>query len=186
MSINFPDKLEHNNPNYPIVDATDVAGTFWRISGTLDNTNLLALPETKRGLSQVVFSVADNRSYEYLGGDVIDVEWGNVDNWNVLGSVTATFRDSAISTTVSKLDVDGVINMINTVARTVTLPSDATENIPVGKSGIIVRKDTGTVQIIPDTGVTIEAIGDYISARYIAVSWIKSASNTFQVWGALS
>lgn len=185
MGIKFPDILEHNNPNYAIVDVNDISGTFWRISGTLDNTNLLALPETKRGLSQVVYSVTDDIAYVYYGTDVTDAEWGDLENWDKLGSMTATFRDVTISTTIARGDVDNVVRVNSTTAKTVTLPNDTTATIEVGKSGVVTRMGTGSVSFLADTGVTINAVGTSIAAQWVAVSWIKTGSNTFEIWGAL-
>jgi hypothetical protein len=128
----------------------------------------------------VIAIIVGGRAKQYWWKDgILDTDLVPRDN------IAAIFRDVAISTTIASDDVNNVVGINSTSARVVTLPNDTTATIGVGESGVVRRMNTGTVTFAPDIGVTINAVGLNIAARWVAVSWIKTASNTFEIWGAL-
>ena len=77
--------------------------------------------------------------------------------------------------------------MNSSSANTVTIPSNSTAAIPVGTRVEVVRRGTGSTQILAAGGVTIRSlVGTYISGQYGCATLVKRAANEWYVFGDLS
>lgn len=84
MAIKFSDLIENININYPVVDAGGghVKGViFANLGEPITSENILNIPATKRGLNSIVVDKAQETIYIYKGGNSLDENWGDVDNW---------------------------------------------------------------------------------------------------------
>ena len=83
MAIKFPDILENNNPNFPLVDITSLRG----VAIPLTDINLTGsnIPEAKRNPGVIVFDTTAQKFYGYSGPDATSLEWLDPANWNELG-----------------------------------------------------------------------------------------------------
>jgi hypothetical protein len=69
----------------------------------------------------------------------------------------------------------------------VTVPTDATTNFPIGTSIDLLRTNTGGVQIVGASGVTVNATpGAYLRARWSSATLFKRAANTWVLMGDLA
>ena len=78
MALNYPDILEHNNPNNPLMDVNQLKGVY-AISLLVDRDTI---PMAKRGLEQLVICKETGLAYTYLGISTDDIDWTNGDNWS--------------------------------------------------------------------------------------------------------
>jgi hypothetical protein len=83
MALKYPDILEHNNPNYPLVDIVSLKGVTIPL-GSLSETG--SIPSAKRNPGIIVFVTGSQEFYGYKGQDTTDLNWDNTSNWEELGS----------------------------------------------------------------------------------------------------
>jgi hypothetical protein len=130
MALYYPDNLEHNNPNNPLMDVNQLRGSY--------NINLLSerdlIPLNKRSLTQNVSCRETERIYIYIGTTVDDIDWTNSSNWkssaadaggNYLPISGGTLTGLLSGTTISATDYSGitstmVTNLSNLTGDTVT------------------------------------------------------------------
>lgn len=86
MSLKYPDILEHNNTNNPLMDVNQLGG----ITNILNLVDRDTIPLAKRKLAHQVNCYESQGSFIYIGTDVSDVNWVNVNNWKVGGEVLAS------------------------------------------------------------------------------------------------
>ena len=79
MAILYPDILEHNNPNFPLVDITSLKGVAYPLS-SIDQSG--SIPIEKRNPGIIVF---DTTAQEFYGFKA-SVSWNNPSNWEVLST----------------------------------------------------------------------------------------------------
>lgn len=80
MSVKFPDILQHENPNYAILDINDIRGIY-----SLDSLdNLLEIPSDKRRKAGIL-SVAGGKLYVYKSVSTTDTDWSTPGNWREMG-----------------------------------------------------------------------------------------------------
>ena len=84
MALKYPDILEHNNPNLPLVDIVSLKGVTIPL-GSLSQTGS-SIPSAKRNPGIIVFVTGSQEFYGYKGQDVTDSSWNNPSNWEELGS----------------------------------------------------------------------------------------------------
>lgn len=74
------------------------------------------------------------------------------------------------------------------VARTITLPSDTSVNLPVGFTFPFSQSGTGAVQWVAGAGATVNAVdtSTKLRARYSAAQAVKVAANTWLVIGDIT
>lgn len=93
MAIKYPDIIEHNNPNFPLVDITSLKGVAYPLS----SINLTgSIPAAKRNPGTIVFDTTAQEFYGYKGANTSS--WDNASSWSTLdtggqfitGSGTAT------------------------------------------------------------------------------------------------
>lgn len=103
--------------------------------------------------------------------------------------VSGFLRPSIIFDTGTTYDLTGsdefsIIIITNASAITVTVPADATEDLPIGYLTHIYQGGAGQVTLSPEGGVTINAASSVKTrAQYSALSLVKVSSNTFHVIG---
>lgn len=84
MAILLPDIIQHSNPNYPIIEDSEVKGGYKYVP-TVDDRDLI--PINKRKLGAVVGYVSGGNLIVkgYNGADLTDPNWTNVGNWIDIG-----------------------------------------------------------------------------------------------------
>lgn len=113
--------------------------------------------------------------------------------WQIVGSTNtqtlAAFRPS-ISTqsgtayTVTAGDENSLINFTNAASTVVTVPNDATEDLPVGYIVHVCQVGAGSLSIAGGVGVTLRyAYSVTARAQNSSISIMKVASNTFHIVG---
>ena len=85
MAIYYPDILEHNNPNYPLLDPTFLKGTAYPLA-SISTTG--SIPDEKRNVGMIVFDSGSGKFYGYKGSDVAN--WATASNWIEFGSGTGS------------------------------------------------------------------------------------------------
>ena len=99
MALKYPDILEHNNPNLPLVDITSLKGVAYPI-GALNDTG--SIPTAKRNPGAIVFLTGSAQAfYGFKGQDSGSVAWDNPLNWEVLGSGGGSVSTGSLLTTGS-------------------------------------------------------------------------------------
>jgi hypothetical protein len=80
MSLKYPDILEHNNPNNPLMDDGQLKGSLRIVA---DKTARNAIPLAKRKVGALVNWTEGIQiiSEKYIGPDTTDPEWTNDANW---------------------------------------------------------------------------------------------------------
>lgn len=101
MPLNYPDILQHNNPNNPLMAQIQLRGLAYPI-GQLSDTG--SIPTNKRDVGSIVFVTGSQEYYAYYGSTSSSIDWENPDNWKVLvnsnnyntGSFTGSFTGELI------------------------------------------------------------------------------------------
>lgn len=104
-------------------------------------------------------------------------------------SILVPVEVAGTSHTVSQ-STDGDNQLLQTTngsATTITLPSNATEAIPIGWSVSVKQEGAGLFEFVADTGVTLHARGAALTSagQYAVASAVKVATNTWMVTGDL-
>lgn len=81
MAIFFPDILENNNTNYPLVNVTSLKGTAYPLA-SISNTG--SIPADKRNVGAIVFDSGSGKFYGFKGSSVSN--WDTGSNWIEFGS----------------------------------------------------------------------------------------------------
>jgi len=82
---------------------------------------------------------------------------------------------------------DSLIEVAKATATTITIPTDATLNFPVGTSIDILQTSTGQVTIAGAAGVTVNATpGLKLRTTWSSATLFKRAANTWVVYGDLT
>lgn len=82
---------------------------------------------------------------------------------------------------------DGIIEVANASATTITIPLDSAVNYPVGTSIDILQTSTGQVTIAATGGVTVNATpGLKLRTQWSSATLLKRAANTWIVYGDLT
>lgn len=102
-------------------------------------------------------------------------------------SLTPISQKTASYTLSSLTERDDLIEMGSSSALTVTIPTDATLNFPVGTSIDILQTSTGQVTIAGAGGVTVNATpGLKLRTTWSSCTLFKRAANTWVVYGDLT
>ena len=81
-------------------------------------------------------------------------------------------------------DENGLLLFTNVGGCTITLPADATDNLPLGFITHLHQEAAGQVVTVADTGAfTRAAIGLKTRVQYSSLSLIKQAANTWKIIG---
>jgi len=88
MSLKYPDILEHNNPNNPLMDVNQLEGVS--IIDLLTERDIIPIAKRKGG--HFVISKTEEKAYIYTGTTLNDIDWDNASNWTECGgSIDGTF-----------------------------------------------------------------------------------------------
>jgi len=96
MALYFPDILQHNNSNNPLMAQTSLRGLAYPI-GQLSDTG--SVPTNKRDVGSLVFATSSQEYYAYYGATSSSADWNNPSNWKTIinassyktGSFTGSF-----------------------------------------------------------------------------------------------
>tara|TARA_R110002049_G_scaffold289086_1_gene471815 strand:+ start:235 stop:879 length:645 start_codon:yes stop_codon:yes gene_type:complete len=83
MAIKYPDIIEHNNPNFPLVDITSLKGVAYPLS-SIDQSG--SIPTAKRNPGIIVFDTTAQEFYGFKAADSSSVSWDNPSNWSVIST----------------------------------------------------------------------------------------------------
>ena len=85
-------------------------------------------------------------------------------------------------------DGAGMVEMNNANARTITVDTNANISFPIGTQIVLVRKGTGSVQVVAAGGVTINSVGSntFIASQYAGATLVKVATDTWYLFGDLT
>lgn len=81
MPLNFPDILQHNNPNNPLMAQTSLRGVAFPI-GQLSDTG--SVPTNKRDVGAIVFATGSQEYYAYYGSTSSSADWNDPNNWRTI------------------------------------------------------------------------------------------------------
>ena len=102
-------------------------------------------------------------------------------------SRTPIIQKTASYTLSALTERDDLIEMSSSSAMTVTIPTDATLNFPIGTSIDILQTSTGQVTIAGAGGVTVNATpGLKLRTTWSSCTLFKRAANTWVVYGDLT
>jgi hypothetical protein len=102
-------------------------------------------------------------------------------------SLTPISQKSASYTLSALTERDDLIEMGSASAMTLTIPSDATLNFPIGTSLDVLQTSTGQVTIAGAGGVTVNATpGLKLRTQWSSVTLMKRAANTWVAFGDLT
>lgn len=96
---------------------------------------------------------------------------------NQAGNYTAAIAD---------FNSDTIIRMTSASANNFTIPLNASVPFPIGAQLLVVQNGVGQTTIVATGGVTINAVGLKISARYAAATLIQVALNEWDAIGTLT
>jgi len=80
MALFYPDILEHNNPNKPLMDDGQLAGSY-QIVANLGSRDALPLDKRKIGMCVAWLQNTMPILKKYIGPDTTDPEWVDPTNW---------------------------------------------------------------------------------------------------------
>ena len=99
-----------------------------------------------------------------------------------VAGVLTSLRTENVKTgdhTLDLSDRDKVVAFTSSSAQSCTVPSDSNVNFPIGSVVYIGRFGTGSVSIVPDTGVTLSKTGTFSPDEEITIR--KRANNTWVI-----
>jgi len=102
-------------------------------------------------------------------------------------SISTISQKTDSYTLASLTERDVILEISKASAATLTIPTDATVNYPVGTTLDIIQTDVGQVTIAGAVGVTVNATpGLKLRTQWSSATLLKRASNTWLVFGDLS
>ena len=87
---------------------------------------------------------------------------------------------------IADFNSDTIIRMTSASANNFTIPLNASVPFPIGTQLLVVQNGVGQTTIVATGGVTINAVGLKISARYTAATLIQVALNEWDAIGTLT
>ena len=167
----------------------------WELDTTtyIDNTSSQSIAGTKTFTGDIAFSGSGKIT---LSSTSVATTQTALDNSTKLATTEYVQTATRISTstktanyTLAVADEGYMIFMNLGTATTLTIPTNTTASIAIGAQFIISRIGAGTVNIAPADGtVTLTSVSSnrYIANQYGAVTLIKTATNTWYLFGDLS
>lgn len=121
------------------------------------------------------FIVYDEASSEYINKAV-----------DILPSLVQFNEQTVTEYSLVLSDKDKLVEFNNTSPITVTVPSDLTQDFPIGTSISLVQTNTGQVTVAEGSGVIVNATpGPNLRTRWSSATLIKRSSNTWLLSGDL-
>lgn len=108
--------------------------------------------------------------------------------FSVGSSLPIQINEQSTSYTLQLSDNAKLINITDNNPNTLTVPSNATVNFPIGTQIFIAEYGTGQVTIAPELGVTLRSANGKLklAAQYSGASIVKIDTNEWYVFGDLS
>ena len=90
--------------------------------------------------------------------------------------------------TLVLIDRDKIVEISNASTRTVTVPPNSSVAFSIGSQIMIARGDTGSVQILEGTGVTIDSSNNntFLQYQYSGATLVKKSTDGWWLFGDLS
>lgn len=105
-----------------------------------------------------------------------------------LGSISGVNAQTGTSYTLVLSDAGKLVTLANAAEVDLTIPTNAAAAFPLYTMITLGRFGAGAVEVIPDTGVTLnsEAGNRRIAAQYAAATLLKTGNNTWWLVGRLA
>lgn len=91
MALKFPDILEHNNSNLPLVDITELKGNSYPLAKLAETGSI---PSSKRKVGAIIFVSSSQEFYGFYGQTTSSADWGTPSNWRLFPTTTGSFTGS--------------------------------------------------------------------------------------------
>lgn len=183
MALKYPDILEHNNPDLPLVDIVSLKGVTIPL-GSLSQTGS-NIPSAKRNPGVIVFVTGSGEFYGYKGQDVTDSNWDNPSNWEELGSGTGgtpatplnsvQFNDNGsfggdprfvFNPSTGLAQISGSLQITSSVANDVfIIKSGDTDLFKVQNDGVVVFASQSALPTAVEGGMVYSASAFYIGVE---------------------
>jgi hypothetical protein len=139
MPIFYPDILENNNSDYPLVDATFLKGNAYPLAELADTGSI---PTNKRRIGLIVFTSGSQEWYGYKGQDVSG--WDTPSNWEQIGAGGGGSTDyiSNVAYDTGSISFTGVGSAFDGVISINDLTSSLVNNDQT--SSFVTNDDTGS------------------------------------------
>lgn len=185
MALKFPDILEHNNSNLPLVDITELKGNSYPIN-TLAETG--SIPSGKRKVGAIVFITSSQEFYGFYGQNTSSGDWNSTSNWRPLSTTTGSFSGSFVGTltgtasyalnaaTASYVPASAVagLNLSNISTGSVTASVD------IGENSFTLVSGSNTLFNISNTGV-ISGSTLYVTTISASNALVTNTVNAFNI-----
>lgn len=186
MAIFYPDILENNNPNFPLVDATFLKGNSYPLA-SINNTG--SIPTEKRNVGLIVFDSGSQEFYGYKG--MTTAGWDTPSNWIQFGTGAATNTGSLMVTGSVSNDTltftKGNGSTFNLVVNNVVSSSYALSSSFAISSSIAVSASFAlTASFLPVGTYAITASWAQSASQAVSASFVTSASYALSSSQAIS
>lgn len=128
-------------------------------------------------------SIDGSETHHRESHSALHAQYNGVEVNRVLGQAAYTLQ---LSDANSFVEFDHDANAV-----TVTIPTNAVVAFPIGTVIQIYQRDTGTVTVTPDSGVTLQSVGGVagardLSGRWAEVSLLKRDTDDWAIAGELA
>lgn len=122
------------------------------------------------------------------GADGADGAVGDTGPTGADSDTLVTTNTQTASYTLVLTDRNKIVEIDNALARTVTVPTNASVAFPIGSQIMLVRGGAGTVQILASGGVTVNASNgnSFLQFQYSGATLVKKATDEWWLFGDLS
>ena len=99
-----------------------------------------------------------------------------------------TTNTQSNSYTLALSDRNKIVEISNAATRTLTVPPNSSVAFPIGSQVMVARGDTGTVQILAGSGVTIDSSNNntFLQYQYSGATLVKKSTDGWWLFGDLS
>lgn len=202
VSIDVPHQLSvlSNNVNIPEgfiwLDSDGLSGSSISSgAGTLTNDMPLVSGASAHGVIWIDKDYLITDPFVISNFITQQVLTTQLSNYLTLSSASSTYATqitqittSASSTyTLSLADNNDLLEFTSSSAITVSIPTEAVANFPIGSSLSILQAGTGQITVSPASGVTLNGTPGFKSrARWSLITLIKRGSNSWLIAGDLT
>jgi len=156
----------------------------------LADTNLIQFYDGATWIDSSQFSIGDGSvtSAKILNGAILNIDINSSAAIGLEKLADVTIDTKTENYTLVLADKTKVIETNVADPNTVTVPTDISENFPIGSQISIVQRGEGKTQVIPVSGTVVirKTPGDYLRAQYSSATLVKRAANEWYLLGDLS
>lgn len=182
MALKYPDILEHNNPDLPLVDIVSLKGVTIPL-GSLSETSS-NIPSAKRNPGIIVFITGSQEFYGYKGQDATNSNWDNPSNWEEIGGGGGTpatplnsvqFNDNGsfggdprfvFSPSTGLAQISGSLQITSSAANDVfIIKSGNTDLFKIQNDGVVVFASQSALPTAVEGGMVYSASNFYIGVE---------------------